>query len=118
MAAETLLVAKVNLDAMYLSGYTIECTLKALILESTPPHEKEKALKKITAGAKMHDIEVLIGILKDLGRPIPVELVKRLRKSTWSTTLRYKSGRTATGHTRAFLKTAKAMYDWVGRQLP
>jgi HEPN domain-containing protein len=91
-----------------------------LILESTLPKDKEVMLNKITSGAKMHNVEVLIGILKDLECPIPLEIVKRLRqsRSRWSTALRYKSGRVATGHTRGFLKTAKAVYDWVGRQLP
>ena len=120
MAAEALLASRFNLDAVYLAGYTIECTLKALILEVTLPKNKEVMLTKITSGANMHKVEVLIGILKDLGCPIPVEIAKRLRQSqsTWSTALRYQSGRIATGHTRGFLKTAKAVYDWVGRQLP
>jgi HEPN domain-containing protein len=118
MAAETLSAEKVNLDAMYLAGYAIECSLKALILECSPSEEKTQTLKNITRGAKMHNIEILIGILKDHRRPIPLVIVKRLRKSSWSTELRYKTGRSPTGHTRAFLKTAKAVYDWVGSQLP
>jgi HEPN domain-containing protein len=117
MAAEVLLREKVNLDAMYLAGYAIECTLKALILEATPDASRAMTLKVITQGATMHRLEILLGKLRDLGKPIPLELARRLRKSTWSTTLRYRSGRTPTGHTRAFLKTAKAVYDWVEREM-
>ncbi len=36
----------------------------------------------------------------------------------WTTELRYETGRRDTGETTAFLTTAKAIYDWVGRQPP
>jgi HEPN domain-containing protein len=116
--AEFLLGHRYNLDAMYLAGYAVECTLKALILKVTPPADCADTLRSISSGRRMHDAEVLGGILKDLGHPIPLELVKRFRRSRWSTGLRYETGRTDTGETRAFLKTAKAAYDWVEGQLP
>ena len=51
-AAETLLREKLTLDAQYLSGYAVECSLKALILELTPDSSKADKLKEITAGRK------------------------------------------------------------------
>ncbi|HUE14458.1 MAG TPA: HEPN domain-containing protein [Planctomycetaceae bacterium] len=116
-AAEFLLKNRYNLDAMYLAGYTIECSLKALILEATPEADRKKTLAKIRSGKKMHNPELLAGLLKDLNRPVPLAIAKRFRASGWSTDLRYESGRTDTGGTRAFLKTAKAVYDWVEGQL-
>jgi HEPN domain-containing protein len=116
--AEFLFENRYNLDAMYLAGYTVECTLKALILEITPAADKAAMLKKISSGKMMHDLETLAGKLKDLGRPMPLDLVKRFRRSGWSTALRYESGRRDTGETRGLLKTAKAVYDWVEEQLP
>jgi HEPN domain-containing protein len=116
--AEFLLANGYNLDAKYLGGYAVECTLKALILEITPVADQTEMLKKISSGKKMHAPEILGGILKELGRPVPLDLVKRLRRSGWSTALRYESGRTDTGETRGFLRTAKAVYDWVEEQLP
>jgi hypothetical protein len=92
--------------------------LKALILEVTPIADKASALAKVSSGGKMHNVEVLAELLKKLGCPIPPDLRKRLRRSGWSTALRYESGRTDTGETRAFLKTAKAVYNWVEQQLP
>ncbi len=115
--AEFLLGNGYTLDAMYLAGYTVECTLKALILEVTPVADRPGTLKKISSGKKMHDTEILSGILKDRGCPIPLDLVKRFRRSRWSTALRYESGRMDTGETRGFLKTAKMAYDWVEGQL-
>ena len=58
--AETLLRLSLTLDAHYIGGYTVECALKALILEKTPRDTSE---------------------------------------------------------TTAFLKTVKAIYDWVEGQL-
>lgn len=107
-----------SLDAMYLAGYTIECTLKALILHLTPAAEKEEMLARISSGAKMHSPETLGAILKALGGSIPLDLARKFRRSGWSTALRYETGRKRTSETRAFLKTAKATYDWVKGQLP
>lgn len=115
--AEFLLENRYNLDAMYLAGYAIECALKALVVELTPASDRGETLKKIGSGKQMHEPEVLGGILKDLGKPIPLELVKRFRRSGWSTALRYESGRTDTGETRGFLRTAKATQDWVEGEL-
>lgn len=75
-------------------------------------------LRRITSGRLMHEPEVLGAILKSLGRPLPVELVRRFRRARWSTALRYETARGDTGETRGFLKTAKATYEWVEEQLP
>jgi hypothetical protein len=66
----------------------------------------------------MHRAEVLLGVLRDLGVALSLKLAKRFRKATWSTELRYQTGRMDTGETRAFLKTAKETYRWVEEQLP
>lgn len=116
--AEFLLANGYNLDAMYLAGYAVECTLKALILETAPVQRRNDTLKRISSGKKMHSPEVLGGILKNLGCPIPPVFVKRIRRSAWSTNLRYEIGRRDTGETRGFLRTARDMYNWVDGQLP
>jgi hypothetical protein len=116
--AETLLREKLTLDAQYLGGYTVECSLKALILELTPETDKADKLKEITAGAKMHRPDILLGELRNLGVALPLVLAKRMRRFDWTTDLRYETGRRDTGETTAFLTTAKAIYDWVEGQLP
>lgn len=118
IAAEALLGLTLCLDARYLSGYIVECSLKALILHLTPFEAFGERLEKITAGAKMHSPDTLIGILRDQGVSLPLQLSKRIRRFEWSTSLRYESGRRDLGETRGFLKTAKAVYDWVEEQLP
>jgi hypothetical protein len=108
--AEFLLGHKYTLDAEYLGGYTIECSLKALILEKTPVADRQARLKEICAGAKNHRPEVLLGVLRDLGLQLPLALAKRYRRLAWSTDLRYETGHRDTGETRAFLKTASETY--------
>jgi hypothetical protein len=116
--AETLLREKLTLDARYIGGYTVECSLKALILELTPDADKPDKLKRITSGASMHRPEVLLGELRNLGAELPLVLAKRMRRFDWTPDLRYETGRRDTGETIAFLNTAKAIYDWVEGQLP
>ncbi|MEJ7640485.1 MAG: HEPN domain-containing protein [Singulisphaera sp.] len=89
--AETLLRERLTLDAQYLSGYTVECSLKALIMELTPDPDKPDTLKKITAGAKMHRPEMLLGELRNLGVALPLVLAKRMRRFEWTTDLRYET---------------------------
>ncbi len=116
--AEALLRAKLTLDAQYVGGYAVECSLKALILERTADPAKADKLKQITAGAKMHRPDVLLGELRDLGIALPLAIAKRMRRFDWTTDLRYETGRRDTGETIGALKTAKAVYDWVEGYLP
>jgi HEPN domain-containing protein len=115
--AETLLREKLTLDAQYLGGYTVECSLKALILHRTADPDKPSVLKRLTAGATMHRPDVLFGELRNRGIVLPVEIAKRMRRFDWTTDLRYETGRRDTGETVALLKTAKTIYDWVEAQL-
>jgi hypothetical protein len=116
--AEILLDRTRTVDAQYLGGYTVECSLKALILHRTPVAEKPDKLRQITSGARMHRPNVLLGELRVLGILLPLDIAKRMRRFDWTTDLRYETGRRDTGETKALLKTAKAIYDWVEGQLP
>lgn len=121
LAAEALLRAKLSLDAQYIGGYTIKCSLKALILELTGAFERTETLRNLSSGAKMHRPDILLGELRRLGAPpLPLELARRLRpgRFDWTTDLRYETGRRDTGETTAFLRTAKSIHDWVEGQLP
>jgi len=117
-AAETLLREKVTLDAQYLAGYTVECSLKALILHFTPANDRPTMLATITQGAKMHRADILLGELRKLGAALPLPIAKRMRRFDWTTDLRYEIGRRDVGETKAVLRTAKMIYDWVQEQLP
>ena len=117
-SAEALLRLRLNLDAQYLGGYTVECSLKALILDRTPDADKPARLLRINSGAAMHRPEVLIGELRRLGTVLPLSITKRMRRYHWTTDLRYEAGRRDLGETIAFLNTAKAVHNWVEGLLP
>lgn len=108
-----------TLDAQHLGGYVVECSLKALILEKTPDAEKDAIYEKITQGAKMHKFENMLPFLKQRGVKPPADLHKRMKRfvGTWATDLRYETGRRNTGETKACLKVAKDVYDWVEANL-
>ncbi len=116
--AEVLLKEKLTLDAQYIGGYAVECSLKALILHHTPEPDIPDKLKRITSGAPMHRPEVLLGELRNLGIELPAVIARRMRRFDWTTDLRYETGRRDTGETVAFLKTVRAIFDWVEGQLP
>jgi hypothetical protein len=87
-------------------------------LERAPIAERPDTLKKISSGRKMHDFEILAGLLKDLGEGIPLDLARRFRRFAWSTAMRYETGRRPTGETIGLLKTAQQTCDWVRGKLP
>ena len=96
IAAETLLRAKekLTLDAQYIGGYTVECSLKALILDQTPDPDKADKAQADHLGANMHRPDVLFGELRNLGISLPLVIAKRVRHlNKWTTDLRYETGR-------------------------
>ena len=117
-AAEALFRAKLMLDAQYIGGYAVECSLKALILELTPAASRVVMLQRITSGASMHRPDVLRGELRVLGVALPLDLARRMRRFRWDTDLRYETGRRDTGETAALMNTSKAIYDWAEGQIP
>jgi hypothetical protein len=68
--AEALLDLRLNLDAQYLGGYTVECSLKALILERTPAADQADTLKKNFV--RCEDVRPAVVVLNHLSRPAEV----------------------------------------------
>lgn len=108
---------RLNLEAQYIGGYSVECSLKALILAKTAEIDRPAELGKLTRGATNHLADTLRGRLKDRGVSLTLELAKRMRRFDWTTSLRYETGRKDTGETIGLLRTARAMYDWVEGQI-
>lgn len=107
-----------TLDALYLAGYAVECILKSMVMHFTPEIDQESTFQRLKSGAKMHYPEQLKEELKDLGYPMPPELVKSFRRFDWSTNLRYESGRRPRGEVRGYLKLAQRTIDWVKGEIP
>ena len=66
-AAETLFAADLTLDAYYVGGYVVECSLKAMILEATPAAGRSHMLRRISRGASMHRYDVLRDVFRGVG---------------------------------------------------
>ena len=116
-AAEALFAADLTLDAQYVGGYAVECSLKALILEKTAQPDRPDKLLRISSGATMHRPEILLQELRSLGIRLTPELAKRMRRFDWNVNLRYETGRRSRGETRGLLRTCTEIRDWVKGQL-
>jgi hypothetical protein len=117
-AAEAILESlRLTLEAQYIGGYSIECSLQALILEKTPASGRSDMLERLTRGATYHRAEVLLERLRDRNVFLTVDLARRMRRFDWTTDLRYETGRKDTGETYGLLRTARSIYEWVERQL-
>jgi HEPN domain-containing protein len=116
-AEEFMQKTKWTLEVQYIAGYSVECSLKALILEKTNEQDRVELLEKITRGARWHQYETLRELLQQRGIVIPLHLGKRMRRFDWTPSLRYETGRKSTGQTNGLLRTAKSIYDWAEAQI-
>src|SRR6266498_3597504 len=80
-----------SLDSLYLAGYAIECSLKALILSQTPERSRQKTFTEEFRGSVAHDFESLNSKLRRLNFLLPKEQLAKLRvaNAIWSVDLRY-----------------------------
>lgn len=106
-----------TLEAQYIAGYAVECSLKSLILEKTSIADRPSVLELLTHGASGHRPEVLLARLRELGVELTVDLARRMRRFDWTTELRYETGRKDTGETNGMLRTARAIFNWVEGQV-
>ena len=116
-AEEIMEVLRLTLEAQYIGGYSVECSLKALILEKTAEVDRPAALYQLTHGATYHRPEVLFDRLRERGVLKTVEIAMRMRRYDWTTDLRYETGRKDTGKTNGLLRTARILYGWVEEQI-
>ena len=61
-AEEIMETLRLTLEAQYIGGYSVECSLKALILEKTPPNDRPDMLDRLTRGATYHRAEILLDV--------------------------------------------------------
>ncbi|MFZ5832200.1 MAG: HEPN domain-containing protein [Planctomycetota bacterium] len=101
--------------AMYLAGFGVECMLKALALERTPPSGRQSVMESFR-GTRGHDL----GWLKSRC-PMPAfsAEVRRafVRVSTWSTDLRYDARHKKRHEAELFLAAAESVVTFVEGEL-
>jgi HEPN domain-containing protein len=98
--------------AIYLTGYAVECILKALLVVSTPSGERAEVLATFR-GAVAHNIEWLRDrLIQRIGR-LPVGENRHISLvSSWSTDLRYEPGPGDRDDAEAFLASAESILKW------
>ena len=103
--------------AIYLSGYAVECILKALLLTSTPAGHRAALLASFH-GAIAHNIDWLREQLVGRGVRAPAAEARHLTYvSSWSTDLRYEPGPGDPADARAFLAAAHAILAWANGRM-
>src|SRR5260370_20695018 len=114
--ADLLFVHEFFLEAIYIAGYAIECSLKELILKRTPRNQHDLMIDRLTrAGAKGHDFDYLKGILTraPVNCAIPHDISEMWRRVlSWSTRLRYEVATVKLTEARRFLEATKRIQDW------
>ena len=74
VAVEIMEILRRSLEAQYIAGYSVECSLKALILEGTAEADRPAMLERLTHGAVYHRPEVLLDRLRDLGIALTLKI--------------------------------------------
>ena len=98
--------------SIYLTGYAVECILKALLLSLTPVGDRAEVLATFR-GAIAHNIDWLREqLVRRIGR-LPVGIARALSLvSTWSTDLRYEPGPGDREDAEAFLAATASILQW------
>jgi hypothetical protein len=98
--------------AIYLTGYAVECILKALLLVSTPAGERPEVLATFR-GAVAHNIDWLRDRLIQRIGGLPVTENRHVSLvSSWSTDLRYEPGPGDHDDAEAFVASADSILKW------
>jgi HEPN domain-containing protein len=116
--AEILLRAQKSTAAVYLAGYSVECILKALILEALPAGKRTERAKRFR-GAAWHSLDRLKAEYVDLaGRNVPRVIAPDLsRVSVWTTDLRYSTEVLKQKEAVRFLASANTILKWAEGRL-
>ena len=116
--ARFLLQAGRTLSAVYLSGYSVECMLKALLLASVPA-SREPAAMETFRGRAGHDYNNLRQMyLDEGGSDFPRDIAEHFaRVNTWSVELRYRPGPIRPADAILFLQSVTAIVQWAEGRL-
>jgi len=114
---ELLLKHNHSRGAIYLTGYAVECILKALLLTSTPVGERAQLLATFH-GAIAHNIVWLREqLVQRIGR-LPVQQARHVSLvSSWSTDLRYEPGLGDPEEAEEFLTATDSVLEWANGRM-
>lgn len=104
--------------AVYMAGYSVECTLKALVLIQAPKGKRADVLASFR-GKVGHDFGWLrLQYAKFGGAPFPADIVQAMSVlDSWDTNLRYEPGTLAEDQAREFLDAVDVTRVWADGRL-
>ena len=111
-AARLLFQHSMYIDAAYLDGYVVECAIKGYILGRVPIQRRQQFIQAKFRSKKAHDFEYLWQISRNQGASIPVRIVEHIRRSAWSTDLRYAAGLGDRDDAAEVLSAGEAVLKW------
>jgi HEPN domain-containing protein len=116
--AQLLFKSQFTTGAVYLAGYGIECTLKALVLTAARAKDRATTLQSFR-GRKAHDYDWLRSIyVKRGGARFPSEINQHFTLvNDWSTELRYLPKQVGSAEAKSFLKAAEAIIQWAKKRM-
>lgn len=116
--AKVLFKAGFTTGAVYLSGYGVECMLKALVLEATPEREQVAMLGSFKSG-RGHDYEWLRALyLMRGGVRFSREIARHFTLvGIWSTELRYMPRSLRAEEAKEFLDSSSVIIQWADGRL-
>ena len=99
--------------AIYLAGYTVECSLKALLLSCVPKGQCQIVMESFR-GREGHSFEALKAkYSRKTGITFPPAIAKALSfVGYWTTDLRYEPGNTSPDEAEQFLRSAEVILSW------
>jgi HEPN domain-containing protein len=111
--AQYLLRAHRTTGAVYLAGYSVECSLKALVLAGVARGLRQRVLGEFR-GSRAHNLEWLSSLYHRHVRFAVPDDVRRhlLRATSWSTALRYATGVIHRRDAEAFLGSVAFIMAW------
>ncbi len=101
-------------DVVYLSGYVIECSLKALLLSCYPEAKHEELIGRFKSDIK-HDLEKVKYELSKKKVELPQEHKDHLKwvRQKWSSEMRYGIRAWTRDEAERVFLAAEAIYEWV-----
>jgi HEPN domain-containing protein len=113
------ILTKIGLPAaaIYLAGYSVECILKALMIERTIPTSRSQLLDELKKDFG-HNLHRLREGLASRGVRVPsMENRCLLNLSVWSPNLRYEPGPGRIKDAERFLREARKLIGWADRSM-
>lgn len=103
-------------EVIYLCGYVVECSFKALILTRTPPRKHGEQVEEFRTEVK-HNLDKLRHLLSLKGVELPPSHRPRfvLVRSEWNSEMRYDPQRRGREDAAAVWDAARHLHEWADR---